>query len=333
MPPKILVLNSTCQDVIEDHRAWATSQGVTIVTDPAFRMLSSDRLPEVLKNAQGVIGQAVVPILPEHMAAATSLQVISLAASGFEYVDIPEANKYGIVVTNAPITAGAEVVADMTFALILSVAREIPYHHQLIKEGRYERGIGVGIYGKKLGVIGLGNIGKSVAQRAVGFSMEVLVTEINPDMDFIQKYNIKLVPLEQLLRESDFVSLHLRIDEHTRGIIAEKELELMKSTAYLINTARPGLVEKHALTKALLEKKIAGAALDDPYPDMNHSLFNLPNFICTPHLGNRAREGMFAVTRCALQNAIDVVQGRRPRYVVNPEVYHNNLRAPQPRKI
>jgi len=331
MNPHILILNGTCLDVFDDHRAWVESQGVDAVAESRFRGLSRADLAEVLRNAHAVVGPAAAPILPSHMASNCELQVISLACSGFEYIDIEAATRNGIVVANAPVREGAEVVADHTWALLLAVARQIPYHNRLLQQRRCERGMGVAVYGKTLGVLGLGHIGKAVARRAGGFDMQVLATEIAPDNDFIGRHGIELVPLEELLERADFVSLHLRIGADTEGIIGAAELALMKRSAFLIDTARSRLVNEEALTAALLAGQIAGAAMDDPPEREDSPLVDMPNFVCTPHLGNRAIEGVQAVTRCALQNAIDVIQGRRSPYVLNPEVYDSdNLRAPRP---
>ena len=159
--------------------------------------------------------------------------------------------------------------------------------------------------------------------------MRVLATEPAPDKVFVARHRIELVALDELLRQSDFVSLHVRLDSQTRNMIGARELELMKPTAFLVNAARLELVDQEALIEAVLSHRIAGAALDDPPSRPDSPLLGLPNVVFTPHLGNRAIEGVHAVFRCALDNALAVLMGRRPEYVVNPEVYDKPLRSGQ----
>jgi len=327
---RILILNGTCLDVVEHHRAWLASLEAEIIADPSHRHIDPDRMGDVLAGAQGVIVPTSAPIRPCHMETSPDLQVISIAASGYESVDLDAATRCGIVVTNAPIREGTEVVADLTWGLILAVTRQVPYHNRLLQAGRYERGMGVAVWGKTLGIVGLGRIGKAVARRARGFEMNVLATETAPDHHFVRTHGIELVSLDDLLRRADIVSLHLRIDPQTKGIIGVRELSLMKPSAYLINTARRELVDELALQEALLSGRIAGAAVDDPPTVKDSPLLKRPNFVCTPHLGNRAIEGADAVFRCAVENALAVLQGRRIEYVLNPQVYNGPLRARRP---
>jgi len=327
---RILILNGTCLDVAGDYDAWLAGQPAEIVADPSYRHLGPDQVQAVLSDADAAILPAATPILPTHMAACPRLQALSLASSGYEYVDIDAATRCGIVVTNAPVREGAEVVADMTWGLMFAVARQIPYHHRLLQTGRFERGMGTAVWGKTLGIVGLGNIGRAVARRARGFDMRVLATEIDPDAAFVREHAIELVSLDALLQTADIVSLHLRIGPETEGIIGAAQFALMKPTAYLINTARQELVDEAALQDALLSHRIAGAAMDDPPIAEDSPLLSLPNFVCTPHLGNRAIEGVNAVFECAVANAVAVLQGRRPEFVLNPQVYDGPLRALRP---
>jgi len=351
---RFLILNSTCQDVVDDYRSEMETRGIELVADPAFRWLRADALDSVLRGAHAIVLPAVVPLTRLHMEKTPTLQVLSIASSGFESVDLEAATACGIVVTNAPVQEGAEVVADLTWGLLLSVARQIPYHHQLLVGGRYVRGMGTGVSRKTLGIVGLGNIGKAVARRAKGFDMRLLTTNVrsyvktygsnrkqtadqaseiitpHPSADFISKHNMELVSFAELLRQSDFISLHARLNNQTKGLIGARELSLMKPSAFLVNTARKTLVDEAALTEALLNHQIAGAAVDDPPEIKGSPLLNLPNFVCAPHLGNRAIEGVRAVCKCALENALAVVEGRRPTFIVNAKVYEGLIRAPRP---
>jgi phosphoglycerate dehydrogenase-like enzyme len=275
-----------------------------------------------LHEADALILPASLRHLPlaEHMERHKRLQVLSIAASGYDWLDVEAATRCGIVVTYAPVREGTEVVADLTWGLMLSVARQIPHHDRQVRTGQYERGMGISVWGKTLGILGLGRIGQAVARRVRGFDMRILACEVQPDMAFVREHNIELVPLDELLQRSDFVSLHLRLEDGTRDIIRARELRLMKPSAFLINTARAKLVDENALISAVENGAIAGAGLDDPPTRLDCPLTKLPNVVYTPHLGNRAIEGVHAVFRCAIDNALAALNGRRPEFVVNPEV-------------
>jgi D-3-phosphoglycerate dehydrogenase len=327
--PLLVILNPTCLDVLEAHRDYLDSSGVTWIADPAFRSLGQDQVDGVLAGADALILPSSLRNLPlaEHMERHSALKVLSIAASGFDWLDVEAATRSGIVVTHAPIREGVEVVADMTWGLMLAVARQIPHHDRQVRAGRYDRGTGVSVWGKTLGIVGLGRIGRAVARRAAGFEMRVLAAEPKPDHGFVREHEIELTSLEELLRRADFVTLHVRLDARTFGMIGGRELAMMKPSAYLVNAARADLVDGEALAAAILGKAIAGAALDDPPAHADSPLLGLPNVVFTPHLGNRAIEGMHAVFRRAIDNALAVLEGRRPELVVNPEVYERPPRA------
>jgi phosphoglycerate dehydrogenase-like enzyme len=210
---------------------------------------------------------------------------------------------------------------------MLAVARRIPHHDRQVRSGRHDRGTGASVWGKTLGIVGLGRIGRAVARRATGFEMRVRAAEPEPDVECVREHGVELTSLEELLRRADFVSLHVRLDPRTAGMIGARELAWMKPSAYLVNAARAELVDGDALAAAILGGRIAGAALDDPPARPDSPLLGSPDVVFTPHLGNRAIEGMHAVFRCAIDNALAVLGGRRPELVVNPEVYERPYRA------
>jgi D-3-phosphoglycerate dehydrogenase len=321
----LLILNGTCLDVIEEHRAWLNSLDAEIIAEPSFRTMKDSEVDAILAGADALILPAPIRNLPlaRHMEKFTTLKTLSIAASGYDWLDVDAATRCGIAVTFAPVPEGAEVVADMTFGLMLAAARQIPHHHELIRNGDYSRGMGVSLWKKTLGIVGLGNIGRAVARRAAGFEMKILAVEPYPNQEFVRQHGIELVELDDLLQRSDFVSLHVRLDNQTEGMIGKRELSLMKPSAFLINAARQKLVDEAAMTEAVLARRIAGAAMDDPPEDKKSPLFALPNFVCAPHLGNRAIEGVNAVFKCAVENAITVLHGQKPKYLVNPAVYDN----------
>jgi D-3-phosphoglycerate dehydrogenase len=325
--PRILLLNGTCLDVVDEHRKWLADLPVDVVSDPTFRWLTAEQLGSLLPDVEGVVMPAAARVSPEQMARASRLRVISLASSGYDSVDLAAATRCGIVVTHAPVTELSEVVADLAWGLILAVSRQIVLHDRQIRMGNRERGMGTSPWRKTLGIVGLGAIGRAVARRATGFEMRILAAEPCPDIAFVERHHIRLVDLDTLLAHSDFVSLHVRLSDGTRGLIGSQQLELMQPLAFLINTARQDLVDEAALAAALRSGKIAGAALDDPPVDPHGPLLQLPNVIFTTHIGNRARDGVDAVFRQAIENAVDVLFERRPPWVVNPEVYGRFLPA------
>lgn len=326
--PVLLVLNPTCLDVVESQRQWIEAQGVELLADQGNRQLTIEQTDEILKRCDAVILPSAIRNLPsaEQMAAAPRLRLCAIAASGFEWLDVDAATRHGIVVTNAPGAEGAEVVADLAWGLMLTAARQIVHHHNLLSRGDETRGMGAGVSHKTLGIVGLGAIGREVALRAKGFSMRVLASDPYADSSFAADNGVELTPLERLLEESDFVSLHVRLTEQTRGMIGVRELARMKPTAFIINAARKELIDEPALVSAILERRIAGAGLDDPPGPDGKALFEHPNVVFTPHLGNRAIDGVIAVFRSAVESAVAVLRDQRPRFVVNPDVYDQGVR-------
>lgn len=327
---RLVILNPTCLEVIDAHCQRLDASGVEWLGDPAFASLGVPRVEDVLAGANALILPASIRNLPsaEMMQRHAGLQVLSIAASGWDWLDVEAATANGIVVTFAPAPAGVEAVADMTFALMLAAARQVPYYHNAVCEGRSVRGMGVALWRKTLGIVGLGRIGKAVARRAVGFAMRVLAAEPSPDAEFVRRHGIAVVDLPTALRESDFLSLHVRLDETTRHMIGRRELAGMKRSAFLINTARRDLVDEDALAEAIVHGHLGGAGLDDPPSQPNSPLLGLPHVVFAPHHGNRAIEGVHAVFDLALDNALAALAGRRPEFVVNPQVYAGPIRCP-----
>jgi D-3-phosphoglycerate dehydrogenase len=318
--PRILLLNGTCLDVLQENQDWIRKLDAEIVAEDSFRHLEEQRLSELMREADGVIGPLGVKLSDAHFANAPRVRVVSLASSGFDSVDLDAASRSRVVVTNAPAPELSEVVADLAWGLIIAIGRQILQHDRKIREGNLQRGMGTSPWRKTLGIVGLGMIGKAVARRAVGFEMNILATEPFPDSDFVNAHHIELVELDELLARADFVTLHIRLNEETRDMIRGPQLARMKSTGFLINTARRELIHEEDLADALAAGKLAGAALDDPPSTQQSRLLVFPNVIFTTHIGNRATAGVNAVFRLAVENAVEVLQGRRPRHVLNPQV-------------
>lgn len=252
---------------------------------------------------------------------AKKLKVVCKFGVGVDNIDIKAATKRHIVVTNIP-GANAESVADLAFGFITGLAREIIQSDRLTKGSEWKVTLTHEVYEKVLGIIGLGQIGKAVARRASGFNMKILAYDIQRDQEFSRKHEVSYVSLEELLKKSDFVTIHTPLTPQTKGMIAKKQLEMMKNSAYIINTARGGIIDEEALYQLLLEGKIQGAALDaysaEPYEG---ALLKLDNVICTAHIGGTTYEAINRMWPIAVDNVVKVLDGQRPSYVVNPEVY------------
>jgi D-3-phosphoglycerate dehydrogenase / 2-oxoglutarate reductase len=260
---------------------------------------------------------------------AKKLKLISRWGVGYDSVDIPLATEQGIVVAYVPGLLN-NAVADYAFSLLCSIARRVHSGHLLMTQGVWKQEWGHDIYGKTIGIIGCGRIGQAVAKRASGFDMRVLAFDPIPSA-VAEKMGVKFVSLEELLRESDFVSLHMALTKETRGLISEPQLGLMKRTAYLINTARGPVIDEPALAKALKDGVIAGAALDvfavEPL-DANHIFRTTPNLLLSPHQSSWAHETGASVSRASAEAIVTAMQGGKPRWVVDPAVYSSpNLRS------
>lgn len=281
--------------------------GCEIIENPHGRPLKEAELIPLLTDVDGVIA-GLDEFSGKAMKSANRLKVISRYGVGLDNVDLEAAQHLGIKVKNTP-DANTQAVADLTFGLILAVSRMIPQSHQSTREGKWGRFFGRGVYGKSLGIIGLGRIGKGVARRAKGFEMEVSVYDVMVDEAFIQAHRLRSLPLDDLLGQSDFISIHCDLNSRTKGLIGSRELDLMKKTACLINTARGGIIDEQALYDALYEGRIAGAGLDAfaQEPPLGSPLLTLDNIVTTPHIGAYTYEAVLEMGLTSVKNLIEVL--------------------------
>ncbi len=318
---RILITARAVQPAGQQAQALLRSAGCELIFPPKFGPLKA---PDLLRALDGM--DAVLASLDDYSTAvlsapsATRLKIIARWGVGYDSIDIPAATRNGIVVTYTPGLLD-EAVADYTFALLLSLARHVHEANAAMDRGEWKHFWGDDVGGKTFGIIGLGRIGKAAARRALGFNMRVLAHTPHPSPE---NKNIEFVTLEQLLKESDFVSLHTALTSANHGIIAEAQLRQMKRTAYLINTARGALVDEAALVRALGEGWIAGAALDvfttEPLPADSPLRF-VPNLLLSPHQGSYARSTGERVSLAAAQTILDLMKGTQPQNVLNPEVF------------
>lgn len=291
--------------------------------NPHNRAMNEEELLKVIKDVDGIIVGAdrINREIIEH---SRKLKIIVKHGIGIDNIDLKTATDNSIVVTFTP-HANADSVADFTIGLILSIARRIPQAHMSTKNGKWEaiKFMGTEVCRKTLGIIGLGEIGYRVAKRAEGFDMNVLAYDPYVSQERAEEVSAKLVDLETLLKESDFVSLHVALTDETHAMIGEKEFNLMKKTAYLINAARGPVVDEKALHDTLKEEKIAGAAIDvyskEP-PGANFVLFNLDNMIVTPHIAAYTVEAMRRMDTMNAEAIVKFFNGEKPQYIANPEV-------------
>jgi phosphoglycerate dehydrogenase-like enzyme len=253
------------------------------------------------------------------LAGCPRLRLISIWGTGTDNVDLAACRARGVAVTNTP-GVNAHAVAEHTVALMLAITRRIPAMDRDTRAGQWPRGLLVQLEGQTVGLIGLGAIGSRVAELLRPFGVRLLAATHGPDGGRAAAVGARHVPIETLLRESDIVSLHLRLSEDTRGYLGPDRLALMKPTAFLVNTARGGVVDKAALVDALRENRLAGAALDvfhaEPIP-AGDPILSLPNVVLTPHNGGMTREVIDAGLRRAVENIEHFLAGR-PRDVVVP---------------
>ena len=253
---------------------------------------------------------------------AASLKLISRWGVGYDAIDVPAATREGVVIAFTPGLLN-DAVADYAMALLFALARRVHEGHLSMREGKWASGWGHDIGGKTLGIIGCGRIGQAVAKRARGFNMRLLGADTHPNDD-AKKLGIEFVPLAQLLAESDFVSLHCALTPETRGLIGEAQLRTMKPSAYIINTARGAVMDEAALLRALKENWIAGAGLDafvvEPLP-ADHPFRTAPNLLLTPHQASFGFDTGARVSEAAAKAIVDAQAGRKPQWVVNPDVY------------
>lgn len=271
--------------------------------------------PEIKEELQGICASLAgsEPYTQDVLQANPQLRVIARMGVGYDAVDVATATSMQIPVTITP-GANQDAVAEHTFALMLGVTKNLINQHIGTKNGNWPRSTTIPLRKQTLGIVGLGRIGKAIVERAIAFKMNVIAFEPYPDETFVKSNNIKLVTLEDLYRQADFVSLHIPLTPESKHMINKNTLALMKPTAYLINTARGGLVCETDLIDALQNGKIAGAGLDvfEEEPPPPSPLLELPNVVLTPHAAGvdlQSREDMAA---SAAQAIVDFSQGKWP---------------------
>ena len=300
--------------------------GCDVVIETTPLPWNEDWMIDHTRDVAGLIF-AMEPVSSRLLDAATALKVIARPGVGHDSVDIAAATRHGVPVT---IAAGAndQSVADFTMGLLLMSTRGLMDGALSVQRHGWERTTGTEAWRKTLAIVGLGRIGKGVAQRARGFDMRVLAVSTRRDEAFAAAHGIEFVELDQALREADFLSLHAPLTAETENLIDAHALATMKRGAYLINTSRGGLIDEPALAAAVRSGHLAGAAVDvlrTQGADSPSPLIGVPGIIVTPHMATFSRESMERVAMAAARSVIAALEGERPSVLVNPEVY-----GPQP---
>lgn len=287
-----------------------------------------DLLISKVKDINGLLPLLTERIDEEVMDAGRGLRVISNYAVGYNNIDVEAATERGIYVTNTPGIL-TDTTADCAFALLMAAARRIPEADRHVKAGRWIHAwgprmfIGSDVHGKTLGIVGLGRIGKAIARRGKGFDMRIVYSDYTRMPEIEDELGAEFMGLDELLREADYVSLHVPLNDSTHHMIGERELSMMKETAYLINTSRGPVVDEDALYRALRDGAIAGAGMDvfekEPI-DRDSPLLGLENIVVTPHIASASVETRTKMAVTAATNLVSVLQGRDPPHLVNPEV-------------
>lgn len=312
---KILV---TSPSVTEDSEAgrWLLKNGLEVRFCNSGQELTEATLEKEIQGCVAMIAGSEKISENVIKKGRPTLKVISRSGVGYDNVDLQAAKRFGVEVTNTP-GANTHSVAELVIGLMISLARKIPTASQMIHEGRWTRIVGTELKGKTLGIIGTGAIGREVAKRAAAFQMKIIAYDLYPDEFFAREYGVDYKSLEDVLRESDFVTLHVPALEGG-PLIGKEELKYMKPTAYLINAARGQLIDEDALYEALQSKQLAGAGLDvyQQEPLLESPLFCLEQVILMPHVAGATKESTHQMGMMAAEEALRAALGEAPLHSV-----------------
>jgi glyoxylate reductase len=326
MTPRIFVT----QPIPEKALARLRGLGSVELNPDSAHIITKPELMAALRRNDYLICLLHDRVDAEVINASPNLKLIASMATTPAGIDVAAATARRIPVTrNPPLVT--EATADLHWALLLTVARRVVEGDRALRCGLFPGGqsmhfIGGEVNGKTLGIVGLGAVGEAVARRARGFGMRILYTKRQKlDEPREVALGVEYRSLNDLLRESDFVSVNAALSPETVHLIGDRELRLMRPSAYLVNTARGPIVDEKALVRALEEKRIAGVALDvyENEPVVEPGLINLPNAVLTPHLGSAALDTRERIAGIVVENIAAVIEGRRPPNIFNPEIYNN----------
>ncbi len=306
--------------------------GCRVDVNPADRVLTRDELIEQIENVDGVLSQSSDTLDKTILEASSRVRIFSNFAVGFNNIDIPTATRLGIMITNTPGVL-TDATADLAWALLFATARRIAEGDRFTRAGRFKTWgplsfLGADVTGKTLGILGAGRIGTAMALRSSGFRMKVVYYDTVPNEPLERRLPAKRIGLDDLLKKSDFVSVHVPLIPETVHLIGGRELGLMKKSAFLINTSRGPVVDEKALVQALKTGTIAGAGLDvyENEPALEPGLTELENVVLSPHIGSATKETRIKMGVLAAENLVAGLKGIRPPNLVNAEVWDSPVR-------
>lgn len=313
--------------MIPEENIAELRQHFDVEVNPDDRALTKEELKVKLKGKDAVVSLLTDTIDGEVLdAAGPRLKIVANYAVGFNNFDLAAATERGVILTNTPGVLD-EATATHTFTLLLAMARRIPAADKFVRDGKWQGWapmffIGLDVDKKTLGIAGLGRIGKNVARKARGFDMKIIYTDVRRDEEFEKETGAAFVDKETLLKEADFLTLHVPLLPATHHYIGEQEFKMMKKTAVLINASRGPVVDEAALVKALRAKEIWGAALDvfEEEPVLAPGLSELDNVVIVPHIASATMETRLKMGAIAVGNIIKVLNGQQPDTCVNPDV-------------
>ena len=315
---KILVTPTSLQPgkneaMLDKLRAFSTD----LVFNPTGKPLEPEALKELLKDCDGYIA-GLDSVTADVLASCPKLKAVSRYGAGYDRVDLQAAREHGIVVTNTP-GVNAEAVGELTFGLILSAARKIPYLDRATRDGGWVRSSGMELKGKTIGILGLGAIGKVVARCAKGFDMRVIAYDPFINEAYCKEQQIESVSFDQVMKEANVISLHLPLTDQTRHMIGREAFAMMQPGTILVNASRGGIIDEEAAYEALESGRLGGLGLDafETEPPKGSKLFQFDNVVATPHTGAHTKEATDNMAAASIQNLIDVLSGKECRFVVS----------------
>ena len=300
-PIDLLIANG-CEFESVQVDANSEEQGIAVVKDADVLVVGLQRITERVLEA------------------AARLKVIGRCGVGLDNVDLRAAGARGIPVVYTP-GANAQTVADLTLGLMLALARKITQADRMTRDNQWKRIMGNDVWGKTLGIFGLGQIGANVARRAKGFDMHVVAYDVVQNPPLAKELGVEYCSKADIIAQADFITLHLPLNQETQGFIGEQELKAMKKTAVLVNTSRGGIVDEQALYRGLKAGEIAGAALDvfAQEPPGKTPLVELDNFIGSPHIGGITVEALGRIGMTVARDIVAVLKGKTPQFLANRE--------------
>jgi D-3-phosphoglycerate dehydrogenase len=317
---KILVTDYTWASTAPEAEVLARADADLVVAETG----AEDELLRLVPDADAIL-TCFQKVSADVVRAGTKLQVIGRYGIGVDNIAVDEATRLGIPVTNVPAYCLDEV-AEHTLAFILAFARGLHVYNEAVREGDWSLARGAPLHrvcGRTLGIVGFGKIGRAVVGKASGLGLTVLAYAPRRAAEAVRSAGAEPADLDRIARESDYLTVHLPLTAETRGLVGKDLLRAMKPTAFLVNTARGGIVDQDALLRALTEGWIAGAAIDVFEPERlptGHPLLDLPNLIATPHVAFYSEESVRDLEVLAAENVEAILTGKRPRWLVNPEV-------------